>query len=231
MLTLRKAADRFHTHIDWLDSWHTFSFGHHYAPHHMGFGPLRVINDDRVKGGGGFPTHPHRDMEIITVVLEGALQHKDSIGTGSVIKPGDVQKMSAGSGIKHSEFNASPTTPVHLLQIWIEPNKTGVAPEYQQIHFAHERLSNQFCLVAAPEGNGVISLYQDAHMYIAELDAGKTLEFPVAKGRKVWVHVATGNAEVQGLKMGAGDGLAVESESKLAFSAQAASKLLLFDLA
>jgi hypothetical protein len=231
MLTLRKATDRFHTQIDWLDSWHTFSFGHHYDPTHMGFGSLRVINDDRITGGGGFPTHGHRDMEIITIVLEGALEHKDSIGTGSVIKPGDVQKMSAGSGIEHSEFNASLVDPVHLLQIWIMPNVRNVVPAYQQIHFAPTQLRNQFCLVASGDGkDGIISLYQDARMYVAELDAGKTLGFSVAKGRKIWVHVATGAAEVQGMKMNEGDGLAVENESSLTFVAQAASKLLLFDL-
>jgi redox-sensitive bicupin YhaK (pirin superfamily) len=232
MITLRKATDRFHTQIDWLDSWHTFSFGHHYDPRHMGYGPLRVINDDRIAGGGGFGTHPHRDMEIITVVLEGALQHKDSLGTGSVILPGDVQKMSAGTGIKHSEFNADAHTPVHLLQIWIMPDKEGVDPEYQQIHFAPERLQDQLCLVAGPKGSkgDIISLYQDAHMYVAKLAAGKTLEYTPPQGRKTWVQVATGDAEISGTPVKGGDGVAAEGEAKLGFKAKQDSTLIVFDL-
>ena len=231
MITLRKATDRFHTRIEWLDSWHTFSFGHHYDPQHMGYGPLRVINDDRILGGGGFPTHGHRDMEIITVVLEGELQHKDSIGTGSVIRPGDVQKMSAGSGIEHSEFNASKDKPCHLLQIWIIPDKNSVKPAYQQIHFAPERLQDQLCLVAGPDGKGdIISLYQDAYMYVSKLSAGKTVDYRPPKGRKTWVQVATGSAETGGTALGAGDGLAAEGESKLSFKAKTDSTLIVFDL-
>jgi len=230
MMTLRKAADRFHTAIDWLDSWHTFSFGSHYDQRHMGFGPLRVINDDRIKGGGGFPTHGHKDMEIITIVLSGALAHKDSIGTGSVIRPGDVQKMSAGSGIQHSEFNASPSEPVHLLQIWIMPNK-AVEPEYQQIHFEAQALRNQFCLVAA-EGKtkSVITLYQDAKLYIADVSAGESLNYKIAPSRHVWVQMATGKVLAGSSLMAEGDGLAVEDEASLTFTAQTESKILLFDL-
>jgi len=231
MIILRKAAERFHTRIDWLDSWHTFSFGPHYDPRYMGFGPLRVINDDRVMGGGGFPTHGHRDMEIITVVLSGALEHKDSLGTGSVIRPGDVQKMSAGKGIEHSEFNASAHEPVHLLQIWIMPEVHGVKPGYQQIHFTPQQWQNQFCVVASPDGkDGSISLYQDAHMYVATLGNGASLDYAITKGRNIWVHVATGKAHVAGHLVSEGDGLSATGEKALAFKAQTESTLLLFDL-
>ncbi|NBX02542.1 MAG: pirin family protein [Alphaproteobacteria bacterium] len=231
MLTLRKATDRFHTKIDWLDSWHTFSFGHHRDHAHMGFGPLRVINDDIIAPDQGFDTHGHRDMEIITVVLSGALEHKDSLGTGSVIFPGDVQKMSAGKGILHSEFNASPNHPCQLLQIWIMPSVEGVKPEYQQISF-DDRTKNNLCLVASGAGEeGVISLYQDAKMYVADMSAGTTLEQTLAAGRGAWVHVATGQVEINGQSMSAGDGAAISAEQKITFAAKSESKILLFDLA
>jgi redox-sensitive bicupin YhaK (pirin superfamily) len=231
MITLRKAHDRFHTKIDWLDSWHTFSFGHHYDPKHMGFGPLRVINDDRISGGGGFPTHAHRDMEIITVVLSGALEHKDSLGTGSVIKPGDVQKMSAGSGIRHSEFNSSQTDSCHLLQIWIIPDKDGVKPAYEQIHFAPEKRRDRWCLAAAPGGaEGSISLYQDARMFIADLSVGKTLSYDALKDRNIWAHVATGKVEANGTALSEGDGLAVTGGEQLTFTGKETGTVLLFDM-
>jgi quercetin 2,3-dioxygenase len=231
MKTLRKAADRFHTKINWLDSWHSFSFGDHYDSRHMGFGPLRVINEDHVKGGSGFPTHPHRDMEIITVVLKGALEHKDSTGGGSVIRPGDVQKMSAGSGIMHSEFNPSPREEVHLLQIWIVPNVLNVEPGYVQQHFEPEKLRNQFCLVAGEDGEGgVIPIHQDASLLIADLSQGKTLDYAAAPKRKLWVQMALGETEAGGTLLQAGDGLAVEGERALSFSARTDSKILLFDM-
>jgi redox-sensitive bicupin YhaK (pirin superfamily) len=231
MKIVRKARERFHTKIDWLDSWHSFSFGDHYDPEHMGFGPLRVINEDRVRGGAGFPTHPHRDMEIITVVLEGALSHKDNTGGGSVIKPGDVQKMSAGTGILHSEFNSSAKEEVHLLQIWIVPDRKGVAPGYVQLHFKPEQMRDRFCLVAAPQGTeGIIPIYQDARLLIADLSAGKSLKYDAAPKRKLWVQMALGQADAGGQMLQAGDGLAAENESSLTFTAKAESKILLFDM-
>lgn len=232
MLALRKASDRFHTQIDWLNSWHSFSFGEHYDRRHMGFGPLRVINEDVVRGGAGFPTHPHRDMEIITVVLSGALQHKDNTGGGSVIKPYDVQKMSAGTGILHSEFNASAKEECHLLQIWIMPSVTGVKPGYVQLHFEPEKMRDAFCLVAAPDGkDGIIPIHQDARLLISDLSAGRKLDYKAAQGRRLWVQLAAGEAEVNATAMHAGDGLAVENEQRLSFAAKAESKILLFDMA
>jgi len=232
MLTLRKAADRFHTKIDWLDSRHSFSFGDHYDPQHMGFGPLRVINEDRVIGGAGFPTHGHRDMEIITVVLEGALKHKDNTGGGSVIKPGDVQKMSAGRGILHSEFNASAKEEVHLLQIWILPSVKSVEPGYVQVHFPPDQTNNRLCLVAAQNAQGgTIPLYQDARLFIADMSPGLTLEHAIAPGRKIWLQLARGAMDINKTRLQAGDGLAVEGEKALAFTAVSESKVLLFDMA
>ena len=230
MITLRKARDRFHTRIDWLDSWHSFSFGEHHDPRHMGFGPLRVINDDRIAGGGGFPTHGHRDMEIITIVLEGALAHKDSMGNGSIMMPGDVQKMSAGTGIHHSEFNSDPKQPVHLLQIWILPN-ARVKPEYQQIRIDPSLMLDRFALVASGSNEkGVISLHQDASIFMAELSAGKGTEYAVAPERNVWVQVATGKLTMGDMQLEEGDGVAITSEQALEFSGQAQSQLLLFDM-
>ena len=231
MLTLRKADDRFHSKINWLDSWHSFSFGEHYDERFMGFGPLRVINEDRVRGGAGFPTHGHRDMEIITVVLSGALQHKDNTGGGSIIKPYDVQKMSAGSGILHSEFNSSAKEEVHLLQIWIIPSVTGVTPGYVQLSFKPEQMRDQFCLVAAPDGkDGVIPIHQDAKLFIADLSAGKSLDYTTDKTRILWAQIALGEAAANGTNLKAGDGLAGAGEQKLSFTAKTDSKILLFDM-
>lgn len=231
MITLRKATDRFHTNIDWLDSWHTFSFGEHHDDNHVHFGPLRVINDDRIAGGGGFPTHGHRDMEIITIVLEGVLEHKDSIGNGAPIRPGDVQKMSAGLGILHSEFNGSQEHACHLLQIWIMPNVTGVAPGYQQVHFDPATMKNHARLVASPSGaDGSITLVQDARIYMASVDAGATLTHPIPAGRGLWAHVATGAGNISGHDVTEGDGLAFVKEKALTFTASAPSKIILFDV-
>lgn len=230
MLLHRPAAERFHTDIDWLKSWHSFSFSEHYDPNHMGFSSLRVINDDVVLGGGGFPTHPHKDMEIITVVLSGALAHKDSLGNGSTILPGDVQKMSAGRGILHSEFNASPTEPVHLLQLWIQPNVKGVEPAYWQKHFAPEMRRNRFCLVASPDAaEGSLPMYQDAWLYVADITPEHKVNFAPQTGRCYWLQVATGNFTCNEQPLAAGDGLAMRDEKDLAL--QGEGTVVLFDLA
>jgi len=232
MITLRAAKDRFHTKIDWLDSWHTFSFGHHHDPKHMGFSDLRVINDDVVTGGGGFATHPHKDMEIITVVLSGALSHKDSLGNGSTILPGDVQKMSAGTGIRHSEFNTSPAEPVHLLQLWIQPSKEGVQPAYWQQHFAPETRQGKFCLVVSPDAaESSIPIYQDARLYVTDLEKGDTLKHALDAKRNYWLHVATGSITANGQKLAAGDGLALTDETLLDVVSDVDGSAILFDLA
>lgn len=231
MQTIRKANERFHTHIEWLDSWHSFSFGEHYDPAYRGFSSLRVINDDRISGGGGFPTHGHKDMEIITVVLSGALAHQDSLGNGSTILPGDVQKMSAGRGILHSEYNASATEPVHLLQLWIVPQVKGVEPAYWQKRFAPEDRRGRFCLVVSSEASeGSLPIHQDACLYVADLETGLRLEHVLKPTRWYWLQVATGSVEVNGTFLAAGDGLALQEEETLTCQAHAPSTVLLFDL-
>lgn len=231
MLQLRRAGDRFHTRIDWLESWHSFSFGDHYDPDHMGFSSLRVINDDVIMGGGGFATHGHRDMEIITVVLSGALSHKDSLGNGSTIHPGDIQKMSAGKGILHSEFNTSSTDPVHLLQLWIQPEVKGVSPAYWQKAFTAQERRNRFCLVISPdEAEGSLPIYQDARLYVADMTKGSTLSQPLSAKRHYWLQVATGSVSVNGHDLVAGDGLAMEGEAAIELAAKAESSCVLFDL-
>jgi quercetin 2,3-dioxygenase len=231
MIAVRKAEDRGASRISWLDSKHTFSFSDYYDPEHMGFRSLRVINDDTVAPGGGFGTHGHRDMEIITYVLDGALEHSDSIGTGSVIRPGDVQKMSAGSGIRHSEFNHSKTDPVHFLQIWIVPDRGGVAPKYEQINFAREAKLGKLLLVASNEiRDGLIHIQQDAKLYVTVLEGAQRVEHTLAKGRHAWVHVACGQVNVNGQPLKAGDGAAITSESKIEISAASEGEVLLFDL-
>src|SRR5262249_53860017 len=216
MITLRPAAERGAENLGWLDSRHTFSFGHYYDPKHMGFGPLRVINEDRVRGGGGFDTHGHRDMEIISYVLEGALEHKDSIGTGSVIRPGDVQVMSAGTGIRHSEFNHSKTDPVHFLQIWVMPDQQGLAPRYDQKNFPDSEKRGRLRLVGSPEGrDGSIVIHQDAEIYASLLAKGEAVAHVLRPGRRGWVQVVRGGVEVNGRSASAGDGVAVEAEPTL----------------
>jgi quercetin 2,3-dioxygenase len=231
MLTVRKSSERGHANFGWLDSRHTFSFGQYHDPAHMGFGALRVINDDRVKAGAGFGTHPHANMEIITYVLDGALEHKDSLGTGSVIRVGDVQAMSAGSGITHSEFNASKTEPVHFLQIWLVPNRKGVTPRYQQKAFDSDHPS--LTLVASPTGrDGSLALHADVDMYAAKVGANDTLSFDLKLGRQAWVQVARGAALLNGQPLAAGDGVAITSHGALALAATAAdTEILVFDLA
>lgn len=231
MLTVRRAGERFHTQLDWLESWHSFSFGEHHDPRHMGFSDLRVINDDVIHGGGGFATHGHRDMEIITVVLSGALAHKDSLGNGSTILPGEVQKMSAGRGILHSEFNASPTEPVHLLQLWILPNSKSVEPAYWQKRFAPEERQGRWCVVVAPDGEaGALPIYQDARLYLTQLAPGDALPRKLDAARAYWLQVATGSVNANGQALQAGDGLAVQGEQELTLAAQEESTAILFEL-
>jgi redox-sensitive bicupin YhaK (pirin superfamily) len=232
MINVRHAAERGTANFGWLDSRHTFSFGHYYDPDHMGFGPLRVINEDRVAPGKGFDTHGHQDMEIISYVLEGALEHKDSIGTGSVIRPGDVQVMSAGTGIRHSEFNHSKKDPVHFLQIWLLPDRTGIAPRYDQKSFSGAEKRDRLRLVGSPDGReGSIVIHQDAEIYDALLSRGRAVSHALQAGRKSWIQVVRGAVEVNGKGAIAGDGVAVEDEAVVSIAAPAEdAEVLVFDL-
>lgn len=231
MITLRKAGERGRTRLDWLDSRHTFSFGEYYDPQHMGFASLRAINDDRIAPGAGFPTHPHRNMEIVTYVLEGALAHKDSLGTGSVISRGEVQRMSAGSGVTHSEFNASQTEPAHFLQIWIEPARTGIDPGYEQKAFPDAEKRGRLRLIASPDGrDGSLTLHQDAFLYAALPAKGNSLEYRPAPGRKLYLHLARGEARLNEKLVEAGDGAEIVEESLLWLSSDSEGEILLFDL-
>ncbi len=230
MLKLRRANDRGHADHGWLDSHHTFSFADYHDPAQMGFRGLRVINEDRVAPGGGFGTHPHRDMEIVSYVLEGALEHKDSIGTGSVIRPRDVQRMSAGTGVRHSEMNGSKTEPVHFLQIWILPTKLGVAPSYEQKTFPP--LGAKLTVVASPDGrDGSLSLNADAFIGAAALGAAERVRVPIAKGRHAWVQVTRGKLRVNGVELGESDGAALSDEPEVLLEGVNASEVLVFDLA
>jgi quercetin 2,3-dioxygenase len=232
MISIRPAQARGTANLGWLDSRHSFSFGHYYDPMHMGFGPLRVINEDRVQPGGGFGTHGHSDMEIISYVLDGALEHKDSIGTGSVIRPGDVQRMSAGSGIRHSEFNHSKREPVHFLQIWLLPERQGLPPSYEQKTFTDDDKRGRFRLVASRGGrDGSLVIHQDADVYASLLNESEQVKHALRAGRKAWLQVARGTADVNGQTLRAGDGAAVESEPALTVTATAnGTEILLFDL-
>lgn len=232
MLQIRKADDRGHADFGWLDTRYSFSFGEYFDEDHMGFGPIRVINDDRIAGGGGFPAHPHANMEIVTYVLSGALEHKDSLGTGSVIRPGDVQRMSAGTGIRHSEFNASETEPVHLLQIWIVPETRGLAPGYEQKQVSAEEKRGRLRLIGAPDGGeGVVTIHQDVRLYATLLQPGESVTHRLDAARSAWVQVATGAAEVNGTKLRAGDGLAIADEGEVRLTGTAGNtELLLFDV-
>jgi redox-sensitive bicupin YhaK (pirin superfamily) len=231
MITVRKANDRGHSAISWLDSWHTFSFSDYYDPDHMGFRALRVINDDRVAGGMGFGTHPHRDMEIVTYVLDGALEHKDSLGNGDVMRPGDVQYMSAGTGIFHSEFNPDAAKPVHLLQIWIQPDKVGGKPTYGQKHFPLASRKDRLTKVVDNVGaDGALKIGADAAVYASVLSAGKQVEHTLAPGRHAWLHVAKGSVTANGQKLSDGDAIAVSDEAQVSVTADQDSELLLFDL-
>jgi quercetin 2,3-dioxygenase len=232
MITLRKSADRGRTKIDWLDSRHSFSFGDYYDPDQTGFRTLRVINEDRVRPGAGFPTHPHRDMEIITYILEGALEHKDSLGTGSVIRPGEAQRMSAGAGITHSEFNHSKTDPVHFLQIWIMPSTRGIAPGYEQKTIDDAKAHGGFAPVASPDARDQsVKIHQDAMLSVAKLERGQTVAANLKQGRHGWVQVARGAVTVNGTALAEGDGASVSDEEKVTIVANAPAEVLFFDLA
>ena len=232
MNALRKSTERGYADHGWLKSFHTFSFAGYYDPRHMGYGPLRVINEDRVDPGEGFGKHPHRDMEIISYVLDGELEHKDSMGTGSVIRPGDVQRMSAGTGVFHSEYNHSPSEQVHFLQIWIEPKRRGVKPSYEQKNFPREEKKGRLRLVASPDGaSGSVQLNQDAWIYATVLDGEDAATYALPAGHKAYVHVARGRVSVNGQALEAGDGAKIEAESQLRFAEGKDAEVLLFDLA
>jgi len=233
MITLRPAQERGIANFGWLDSRHTFSFGEYFDPNHMGFATLRVINEDKVTPGAGFGTHGHRDMEIISYVLEGALEHKDSIGTGSVIRPGDVQRMSAGTGIMHSEYNASKTDPVHFLQIWILPEKKGIAPGYEQKTFTEAEKRNTLRLVGSRDGrDGSITIHQDINLYAGLLQDGETVDYRFAEGRVGWLQVARGAIQLNGQLLLAGDGAAIAQADAIALKGAAdVAEVLLFDMA
>ena len=232
MIRIRPAGERGKTQTGWLDSRHTFSFGGYHDPQNMGFSHLRVINEDRVRPGAGFPTHSHRDMEIITYVLEGALAHKDSTGTSSVIRVGDVQRMSAGTGISHSEYNASQTEPVHFLQIWIVPNETGLQPGYEQRSLNLEKNSSKWVLIAARDGReGAVKVHQDVELYLAAISAGQQLNYRLKPGRQAWLQVTRGATTINGMPLGAGDGASVSEELILEVTAVPVAELLLFNLA
>lgn len=241
MIRIRRSDDRGRADFGWLDARHTFSFGEYYDPEHMGFRALRVINEDRVAGGGGFPTHGHRDMEIVTYVLSGGLRHRDSMGNGSVLRAGDVQRMSAGTGVRHSEMNDSPAEPVHLLQIWIEPQRAGIDPGWEEKHFGDDVKRNRLAPIAAGgpaaragggAANGALKIHQDADVYASVLDAGARVRHELAPGRHAWVQAIRGEVALGGEVLAAGDGAAVTGEAALELVAgDGEAELLLFDLA
>jgi redox-sensitive bicupin YhaK (pirin superfamily) len=232
MMQLRKAHERGHANHGWLDSHHTFSFADYHDPAHMGFRALRVINEDRVAGGQGFGKHSHRDMEIISYVLEGGLEHKDSMGTGAVIRPGDVQRMSAGTGVTHSEYNASPRDTVHFLQIWLMPDKAGIRPSYEQKTFADDDKAGRLRLVASPDGReGSVTIHTNATLHAGVFGAGEAAEHALAPGRHAWVHVVRGTARVNGTELGAGDAVGLSEERTVRIEGIDAAELLVFDLA
>lgn len=231
MIDIRAAADRGHFNFGWLDTKHTFSFGQYRDPKQQGFSDLLVINDDVVQPGMGFGTHPHRDMEIFTYILSGALEHKDSMGTGSVIRPGDVQMMSAGTGIQHSEFNHSASELVHLLQIWIVPDRRGVAPRYQQVHFDAAEKRGRLRLIISPDSaEGSLNVYQDVRVYAGLFDGSERAELALAPQRYAYVHVARGTLEINGQRLSAGDGARIRNETTLAFANGEDAEVLVWDL-
>jgi quercetin 2,3-dioxygenase len=231
MITIRRAEDRGHANHGWLDAHHTFSFADYYDPRWMGFRSLRVINDDTILGGGGFGTHPHRDMEIITYILSGALQHRDSMGREAVLKAGDVQRISAGTGIAHSEANFSPVEPVHLLQIWIQPEKRGVTPAYAERSFGNGSAKEGLTLVASRGGRDEsIAIHQDADLWLARLGNGAGATHPLKAGRHAWIQVAEGSVTLNGQKLEAGDGAAISDEAGITVAAHTKAQALIFDL-
>lgn len=231
MNTIRRSHERGFADHGWLKSYHTFSFADYYDPEHVGFGPLRVINEDRVAPGAGFGTHGHRDMEIISYVLEGELAHRDSLGSGSVIRPGDVQRMSAGRGVRHSEFNNSDKDEVHFLQIWIQPNELSIAPEYEEKRFTPEDKRGRLRLIAAPDGaEGSVRIHQDARVYAGLFDGDERDELALEPNRRAFVHVARGSVTVNGEALNTGDALKITGESKVAIEGGQAAEVLVFDL-
>ena len=231
MMNLRLAQERGHARFDWLESYHSFSFADYYDPRHMGVSNLRVINEDWIAPAGGFPTHGHKDMEILTYVLEGALEHKDSMGNGSVIRPGDVQYMSAGTGVRHSEYNASDSETVHLLQIWLLPNRLGATPRYGQRHFSVEERRGRLVLLASPDGRaGSIATHQDALLYATLLGEGESITHRVEAGRQAYVHLARGEARVNGQALEAGDAARIQGEPEVRIEAAGDLEALVFDL-
>ena len=231
MITIRKSEDRGHANHGWLDTHYSFSFANYYDPKNMGFGPLRVINEDRIAASGGFPTHGHKDMEIITYVLEGALEHRDSMGNGATLYPGEVQRISAASGIMHSEFNPSKTDPVHLMQIWIIPDSTGGEPSYDQREYKTEVRRGRLCPVASSDGHdNSIPIRQDATLYVTNLTEGESVEHTLAPGRSAWLQVARGSLKLNGIALSAGDAAAVTGETALSLAATGNVDALLFDL-
>jgi len=231
MFEIRKSTDRGHANHGWLDSYHSFSFGEYHDEQHMGFGPLRVINEDRVNAGGGFGTHGHRDMEIISYVLDGELAHKDSMGTGSVIRPGDVQRMSAGSGVRHSEFNHAKDQTTHFLQIWIQPNVTGIPPSYEEKNFTAEEKRGRLRLIASSDGeDGSVLIHQDAKLYAGLFDGTETALLNIAAGRLAYVHVARGTVTVNGVTLKNGDALKVSDTATIEIGNGQAAEVLVFDL-
>lgn len=232
MIQIRKADTRGHANFGWLDSWHSFSFGGYYDPAHMGFGALRVINDDVVAPGAGFPRHDHQDMEIVTYVLEGALEHQDSLGNKGLIRAGEVQRMRAGTGIEHSEYNASAAEPVHFLQIWITPDQHGLEPGYEQISLEPGEKANRFHLIASSTPQpGAVHIHQDAAIYAAEFKPGDSAEMPLAQGRRAYLQVAQGEVRLKGYPLKQGDGAMLVGEQSLRLDANVAAEVLVFDLA
>lgn len=232
MIKIRKANKRGHFELRWLNTFHTFSFGDYYDPAFMGFRSLRVINEDYVHPGRGFPTHGHRDMEIITYILAGALEHRDSMGNGSIIRPGDVQRMTAGTGVKHSEANPSRQESVHLLQIWILPGTKGLEPSYEQKVFGDEQKRDRLCLIASEDGReGSVKIHQDASVYASVLEQGSKVGHELAPNRHAWVQIARGAIDLNGEQLSQGDGAAISGESKAVLTGREAAEILLFDLA
>jgi len=231
MQAIRRSSERGYADHGWLRSFHTFSFADYFDPEHVEFGPLRVINEDRVQGGAGFPTHAHRDMEIVSYVLSGALEHKDSLGNGSVMRPGDVQRMSAGTGVRHSEYNASRGELVHFLQIWIQPDRRGLTPSYEQKHFAPAERRGRLRLIASPDGkDGSVVIHQDARIYAGLFDAAEHASLGLAPDRRAYVHVARGSVKANGAELEAGDGLKLEGESGVTLTQAREAEVLVFDL-
>lgn len=232
MITVRKSQDRGHIKIDWLESYHTFSFGNYYDPEYMGWRSLRVINEDWVQPGKGFPTHPHRDMEIITYILQGSLEHKDSLGTGSIIQRGEVQRMSAGTGIRHSEFNPSTTEAVHLLQIWLLPDTEGLSPSYEQQSFPLLEQPGQLQLIASPHDvDQAVKIHQNVNLYAACLQPNDRISYSLPSQRYAWIQVARGEIILNQLSLTVGDGVAISQEPEITLTASSDAEILLFDLA